>query len=199
MSVALLMPREPVHGCVCFGQPSQRLLDFLSRGVSALDVPDHLLPQQREPCGAINVPVSRSFKVEGRGATFPKEGSIHASGIDLRQALSGFDHTPLREPYPAAEREIDSDAAAFIQHFVCAFEGKLGSVNALPGLGQFQGQNIGRYPATVGFPRVHHEVLTHGGAVRSLTPPRSSTIDIMVASAYEREYWRRWPEGRQEA
>jgi hypothetical protein len=63
MSVALLMPREPVHGGVCFGQPSQRLLDFLSRGVSALDVPDHLLPQPREPFGAINVAVSRSFKV----------------------------------------------------------------------------------------------------------------------------------------
>ncbi|WP_287325941.1 hypothetical protein, partial [Mesorhizobium sp.] len=44
MSAALLMPREPVHGRVCFGQTSQRLLDLLSRGVSALDVPDHLLP-----------------------------------------------------------------------------------------------------------------------------------------------------------
>lgn len=29
MRVALLMPREPVHGCVCFGQLGQRLLDFL--------------------------------------------------------------------------------------------------------------------------------------------------------------------------
>ncbi|WP_287176647.1 hypothetical protein, partial [Mesorhizobium sp.] len=66
MSAALLMPREPVHGCVCFGQNSQRLLDFLSRGVSALDVPDHLLPQPREPFGAIYIAVSRSFKVEGR-------------------------------------------------------------------------------------------------------------------------------------
>ncbi|WP_287382338.1 hypothetical protein, partial [Mesorhizobium sp.] len=66
MSVALLMPREPIDGCVCFGQPSQRLLDFLSRGVSALDVSDDLLPQQREPCGAIYVAVFRSFKVEGR-------------------------------------------------------------------------------------------------------------------------------------
>ncbi|MER8439143.1 hypothetical protein, partial [Mesorhizobium sp. M1393] len=63
MSAALLMPREPVHGCVCFGQ---RLLDFLSRGVSALDVPDHLLPQPSEPCGAIYVAVFRSFKVKGR-------------------------------------------------------------------------------------------------------------------------------------
>lgn len=61
---ALLMPREPVHGCVCFGQTSQRLLDFLSRGVSALDVSDGLLPQPREPFGAIYVAVSRSFKVE---------------------------------------------------------------------------------------------------------------------------------------
>ncbi|CAH2399412.1 hypothetical protein MES4922_210252 [Mesorhizobium ventifaucium] len=65
MSVVLPMPRERVHGCVCFGQPSQRLFNFLSRGVSALDVPDHLLPQQREPFGAINIAVSRSFKVEG--------------------------------------------------------------------------------------------------------------------------------------
>lgn len=60
------MPREPVHGCVYFGQTSQRLLDFLSRGVSAIDVPDHLLPQPREPFGAIYVAVSRSFKVESR-------------------------------------------------------------------------------------------------------------------------------------
>jgi hypothetical protein len=51
---------------VCFSQSRQRLLDFLSRCVSALDVPDHLPPQQREPFGAINVPVFRSFKVEGR-------------------------------------------------------------------------------------------------------------------------------------
>ncbi|MER9211148.1 hypothetical protein NKI54_03635 [Mesorhizobium sp. M0663] len=67
MSVAaLLMQREPVHGRVCFGQPSQRLLDVLSRGVSALDVPDHLPRQSREPGGAIYIAVSRSFKVEGR-------------------------------------------------------------------------------------------------------------------------------------
>ncbi|WP_287235872.1 hypothetical protein, partial [Mesorhizobium sp.] len=33
--------------------PAQRLLDLLSRGVSALDVPDHLLPQPREPFRAI--------------------------------------------------------------------------------------------------------------------------------------------------
>ena len=60
------MPRKPVHGWVCFGQTSQRLLDFLSRGVSALDVPNHLLPQPHKPCGAIYVAVSRSFKVESR-------------------------------------------------------------------------------------------------------------------------------------
>ncbi|UVC12843.1 hypothetical protein [Mesorhizobium onobrychidis] len=66
MSAALLMPREPVRERVGFSQHGQILLDFLRRGVRALDVPHHLLPQQREPCGAINVPVSRSFKVEGR-------------------------------------------------------------------------------------------------------------------------------------
>lgn len=63
---------------VCFSQSRQRLLDFLSRGVSALDVPDHLPPQQREPFGAINVPVFRSFKVEGRdhhGRRFQKLSS----------------------------------------------------------------------------------------------------------------------------
>lgn len=63
---ALLMPREPIHGRVCFGQRGQRLFDFLCRNVRALDVPHNLLPQQREPCGAICVAVSRSFKVEGR-------------------------------------------------------------------------------------------------------------------------------------
>jgi hypothetical protein len=30
---------------------------------------------------------------------------------------SGLDHTPLRGPDPADQRDIDSDPAVFIQHF----------------------------------------------------------------------------------
>ncbi|MFK0688096.1 DUF3631 domain-containing protein [Mesorhizobium sp. IMUNJ 23033] len=57
---------QPVRGRVCFSQPGQRFFDFLSRRVCALDVPDNLPPQLREHFSAIYVPVSRSFKVEGR-------------------------------------------------------------------------------------------------------------------------------------
>lgn len=64
MSVALLMPREPVRERVGFSQHGQILLDFLRRGIRALDVTDDLLLQQHKPCGAINVPVFGSLEVE---------------------------------------------------------------------------------------------------------------------------------------
>lgn len=65
MSLALLMPREPVRERIGFSQHGQRLLDFLRRSVRALDVTDDLLLQQHKPCCAINVPEFRSFQVEG--------------------------------------------------------------------------------------------------------------------------------------
>lgn len=89
ISVALLMPPEPVHGCVCFGQPGQRLLDFFSRGVSALIVPDHLLPQQHEHCGAINV-ISQ-FKVEGRDHQSQRRGQfMSVESIFVRRSLASI-------------------------------------------------------------------------------------------------------------
>jgi hypothetical protein len=105
---------------------------------------------------------------------YTPEGSTCANsapgGIDFDQARSCLNHTPLRGPYSAAKGDIDADSAVLVQHFFGAIEGEFGSVNALPCLGEFQGQDIGRHPASVGFQGVHHEVLTHGGAVRSLTP-----------------------------
>jgi hypothetical protein len=41
------------------------VLDFLGRGVRALEVLHHLAPQQRKPCGAIYAAVSRKLGVEG--------------------------------------------------------------------------------------------------------------------------------------
>jgi len=95
-------------------------------------------------------------------------GSIHAGGINLREALSGLQDAPLRGPYRAAEREVDGYTTILVQHFFRAFEGEFGSANALSCSSEFQRQNIGRHPATVGVQSVHHGLLTHGGAVRSL-------------------------------
>lgn len=106
--------------------------------------------------------------VEGREHRRLQSGSIHAGGIDRRKALPGLQHTPLRGPDRAAERKLDGYATILVQHFFRAFEGEFGSANALSCSGKFQRQNIGRHPATVGVQSVHHELLTHGGAVRSL-------------------------------
>lgn len=97
-----------------------------------------------------------------------QSGSIHAGGINLREALSGLQDAPLRGPYRAAEREVDGYTTILVQHFFRAFEGEFGSANALSCSSEFQRQNIGRHPATVGVQSVHHGLLTHGGAVRSL-------------------------------
>ncbi|SJM33012.1 hypothetical protein BQ8482_330147 [Mesorhizobium delmotii] len=218
MSAALLMPGEPVRERVGFSQHGQILLDFLRRGVRALDVQQHLLPQQHKPCGAINVPEFRSFKVEGRephglrfqlassrirenlfrsdvrpyavakghaafverravqmlhAATFGTVASVGAANrvrvgeFDLRQTSPGLDHAPLRRPYPAAKRNVDSDATVLVQHLFRTFKDEFRSVNAEPGLGQFEDQKIGRCPASVGFHGVHG-FLTHGELYRSL-------------------------------
>jgi hypothetical protein len=44
-----------------------------------------------------------------------------------------------------------------------------GPVDALLRTSDFQRQNIGRHPVAVGFQAFHHDLLTHGGAVCSLT------------------------------
>lgn len=165
------MPREPVHGRVCFSQLGQRLFDLLCRSIRALDVVDHLMPQYRKLCGAMHIAVSLSFEVEGRehhGSTISRVGSIDAGEIDLRQPRPSLDHAPPGGPNPAAESDVDPDSAVLVQHPFCTFKDELRPVNAEPGLGQFEDQKIGRCPASVGFQGVHHEVLTHGGAVRSL-------------------------------
>ncbi|WP_210239731.1 hypothetical protein, partial [Mesorhizobium norvegicum] len=121
--------------------------------------------------GAMHIAVSLSFEVEGRehhGPTISKVGSIDAGEIDLRQPRPGLDHAPSGGPNPAAESDVDPDSAVLVQHPFRTFKDELRPVNAEPGLGQFEDQKIGRCPASVGFQGVHHEVLTHGGAVRSL-------------------------------
>ncbi|WP_287291557.1 hypothetical protein [Mesorhizobium sp.] len=122
MSAALLMPRDPVHGCVCFGQTSQRLLDFLSRGISALDVPDHLLPQPREPFRAIYIAVSRSFKVEGRephGRRFRLSSSrIRESAIRSGNVLYSLVQTDKKKFDNVVSRHLEptllEDASRFL-------------------------------------------------------------------------------------
>ncbi|MER9216571.1 hypothetical protein NKI54_31995 [Mesorhizobium sp. M0663] len=83
--------------------------------------------------------------------------SFKAGGIDLHQAVCGLD----RSSYPAAQREI------FGQHFFSALKRELGPVDALPGIGNFRCQNIGRRPVAVRFHSVHG-FLIHGGRYRSL-------------------------------
>ncbi|WP_206077139.1 MULTISPECIES: hypothetical protein, partial [Mesorhizobium] len=39
---------------ICFSKPGQRLLDLLCRGIRALDVVDHLMPQYRKLRGAMH-------------------------------------------------------------------------------------------------------------------------------------------------
>lgn len=83
---------QPVRGRVCFSQPGQRFFDFLSRRVCALDVLDNLAPQLREHFSAIYVPVSRSFKVEGRkphGRRFQLAGS-RIRNSDFRSVVRPF-------------------------------------------------------------------------------------------------------------
>ncbi|UVK36755.1 hypothetical protein LHFGNBLO_003714 [Mesorhizobium sp. AR10] len=126
------------------------MFDLLRGGVSALDVVDHLVPQHRKPCSAMHIAVSLGLKVEGREHRWRQSGSIHAGGIDLREALPGLYHTPLRGPYRAAQREVDGYATILVQHFFRAFEREFGSADALSCPSEFQRQNIGRHPATVG-------------------------------------------------
>ena len=83
---------QPVRRRVCFSQPGQRFFDFLSRRVCALDVLDNLPPQLREHFSAIYVPVSRSFKVEGRkphGRRFQLAGS-RIRDPDFRSVVRPF-------------------------------------------------------------------------------------------------------------
>ncbi|WP_164754204.1 hypothetical protein [Mesorhizobium sp. M7A.F.Ca.US.008.03.1.1] len=72
----------------------------------------------------------------------------------LSEAVCGLD----RSSYPAAQCDILG------QHLFCAFNRELGPLHALPGVGEFQRQNIGR---VVGFHAGHHDCVTHGGPVRS--------------------------------
>jgi hypothetical protein len=155
----------------CFSEPCRRLFDFFRSRVRALDVVNHLMPQHSELCGAINVTGSLGLVVKGRdhhGAKFPIERSIDAGVMNLLVALSGLDHAPLGRPDPATQREIEGDATLLIQQLIGAFEGAFGSINALSCPSQFQGQNVVRHPANVGFQSIHHGLLTHDCAVRSL-------------------------------
>jgi hypothetical protein len=62
---------------------------------------------------------------------------MRARWIYLRQSLFGIDQAPLREPYPAAQCDIDSYPAVLIQHFFRALEGEFRSFDSQPGLRQF--------------------------------------------------------------
>lgn len=66
--------------------------------------------------------------------------AARAGWIYLDQTCSGLGHSPLCRPNPPAQRDINADAAAFVQHFFCTLERQLRSFNALPGLGQLDVQ-----------------------------------------------------------
>ena len=75
----------------------------------------------------------------------PDGSTCAGGGIDVHEAVCGVD----RSSYPPAQRDILG------QHLFCAFKRELAPVDALPGIGDFQGQDIGRRPGTVGFCGVH--------------------------------------------
>jgi hypothetical protein len=149
-----------------FGQ-----LRFYTQGL----LPRDLLQQFVFTTAAAALPIrfAKSVTMAGGGVaglpvTSAAGRSVRASGIDLHQSLSGVGHTPLRGPYPAAQGKIKRYATVLVQQLVRALQRLLGSAYSLSRRGEFQGQKVGRYPASVGFRVVHHELLTHGGAVRSL-------------------------------
>ncbi|MER8370263.1 MULTISPECIES: hypothetical protein [unclassified Mesorhizobium] len=59
----------------------------------------------------------------------------------------------MRSPDPAAQRDIDADTAAFIQHFICTFEGALGPVKPLSGSRQFHIQKF-HYSESIAVPSI---------------------------------------------
>ncbi|MER9839354.1 hypothetical protein NKJ28_31175 [Mesorhizobium sp. M0145] len=91
----------------------------------------------------------RNYRPEGS----TRGNCVRAAGINLRQPGSGLGHTPLRGPYRAAERNIDADAAVFIQHLVRTFEGDLRSVTPLSGSRQFHIQKF-HYSASITVPSI---------------------------------------------
>jgi hypothetical protein len=82
-----------------------------------------------------------------------RANSVSAAGIDLRQPQSRLGHASLRSPNPAAQRDIDADTAAFIQHFICTFEGEFGPVKPLSGSRQFQIQKF-HYSKSIAVPSI---------------------------------------------
>lgn len=88
-------------------------------------------------------------------------GSIFADGIDLRQAFPRLDHTPLLGPYPAAQRDVDSDAAILVQQLIRALQRVLGSFHALSRLSQFQVQEINHFSALVAVPSIVNRRRSH--------------------------------------
>ncbi|MER9632208.1 hypothetical protein [Mesorhizobium sp. M0296] len=82
-----------------------------------------------------------TFTIHWRSRTLPNAGvspaGVHAARIDLRQPRSRLGHASLRSPDPAAQREIDAETAAFIQHVICTFERAFGPVKPLSGSRQF--------------------------------------------------------------
>lgn len=103
--------------------------------------------------------------------------SVSAGGIDLRQPRSGLHHAPLRSPYPAAQRDIDADAAVFIQHFIRTFKGKLRSVEPLSGSRQFHIQKF-HYPASIAVPSIGKPLVAAVGSGWRERPTQASIWNL---------------------
>ncbi|MER8829141.1 DUF6074 family protein [Mesorhizobium sp. M0938] len=149
-------------------------------GAQTVDVAGTVLERVVAPLD----PRSRRMK---RRRNSTRATSFKAGGIDFYQAVCGLD----RNSHPAAQREILG------QHFFSALKRELGPVDALPGIGNFGCQNIGRYPVAPGFHSVH-------GFSNTLAPTwfpdvvrngcRSSSISGGEAPAmFKRFLCARWP------
>ncbi|WP_287320753.1 hypothetical protein [Mesorhizobium sp.] len=137
------------------------------------------------------IPTYRSFD-GGMGST--RANSVSAGGIDLRQARSGLDYAPLRSSYPAAQCDIDANAAVLLQHLVRTLKRALGSVKPLSGSRQFHVKKF-HYPESVAVPSIGKPRVVAVGS--GCSRARSSDLDV-AGTVMEREWWRRWPEGRDE-
>ncbi|WP_287198212.1 hypothetical protein [Mesorhizobium sp.] len=94
--------------------------------------------------------------------------TISAGWIDLHQPRSGLGHATLRSPYPAAQRNIDTDTAVFIQHFIRTPKGELRSAEPLSGSRQFQIQKF-HYPASITVPSIGKPLVVAVGSGFSRT------------------------------
>lgn len=133
MSAALLI-RALVSDRVCFGQPSQRLFDLLSRRVRALDVLQNLLLQQHEPCGTASRRVSH---LQARVASIMGQSFRSIFVMRSLASMTRFFSDRMRSHNAILTATQPSSA-----NFARLSER---SAHAQPGIGQFEAKNINHH------------------------------------------------------